>query len=457
MRRSALLLLSMVVLASAGCRGCQSQQSAEEDKKQSEEELKKLAEEEKKKEDLEIGPLLPLLGQELSEDESADLKPGILVKPGHWTPTVQKMQANYNDFVGHTSTMLVDDRKQPTTLQHTRFTFQSTRPVVLAKGREKIVEGQLFVPEDAAGAYVRSRLINRDSGAEVHQTDPRLVKMPYYQYQIVVLAKEVSRYGFLKVTDTVRAEWEEEYDESSQFHYRVVLADATERIALSPSLFSWTSIAYLVWDEVDATQLSAEQQQALLDWLHWGGRLIINGPDSLDTLRGSFLNEFLPAESEGVRNFSAVDLRGWSDYWGNRTGGERLPPLAPDRPLSGVKLTPREGAREVAGGAGLFYERNVGQGSIVVSALQLAQRELINWPGYDSFFNAALLGRPDAVFPRALMAGCASIGPNCRGAGSMHISSRACDCSPAMQAPRPIFAKVQPTNTTPFRRAVRVS
>lgn len=405
MRRSALLLLSLLVLTTAGCRGCQSQPSADEDGQKTEEELKKLAEEKKKKKDLEIGPLLPLLGQELSEDESADLQPKIVVKPGHWTPTVQKMQANYDDFVGHASTMLVDDNKQPTTLRDTRFTFQSTRPVVLAKGREKMVEGQLFVPEHDAGEFVRSRLINRNSGAQVHQADPSLVKIPSYQYLLVVLAKEPSRYGFLKVTDTVRAEWEEEYDEASQIHYRVVLADATDRIILSPNLFSWTSIAYLVWDEVDATQLSPEQQQAFVDWLHWGGRLIINGPDSLDTLRGSFLDEYLPAEGAGVRNISADDLRGWSNYWSKRTNGKPLPPFAPDRPLSGVKLAPREDAREVAGGGGLFYERNVGRGSIVVSAMQLTQRELVNWPGYDSFLNAALLGRPRRRFSEGAYGG----------------------------------------------------
>ncbi len=449
MRRSAMLLLGMLVLTTAGCRGCQSTPS-DEDGQKSEEELKKLADEKKKKKDLDIGPLLPLFGHDLSEDESADLNPGILVKPGHWTPTVQKMQANYDDFVGHASTALVDDHKQLAALRHTRFTYQSTRPVVLAKGREKMVEGQLYVPEDAASSHIRSRLVNRDSGAEVLQVDPRLVKMPSYQYLLVVLAKEVSRYGFLKVTDTVRAEWEEEDDESSQFHYRVVLVDATERIALSPSLFSWTSIAYLVWDEVDATQLSPEQQQALVDWLHWGGRLIVNGPDSLDTLRGSFLDEFLPAESAGVRNISADDLSGWSDYWGNRTLGKRLPPLVPDRPLSGVKLAPREDAREVAGGGGLFYERNVGRGSIVVSALQLSQRELINWPGYDGFLNGALLGRLRRQFSEGAYSGLC--------VGWFQLPERRLDAHLttglrlfARDAGAPAnIRKVQTPNTTPF-------
>ena len=36
----------------------------------------------------------------------------------------------------------------------------------------------------------------------------------------------------------------------------------------------------------------------MLDWLHWGGQLIISGPESLEALRDSFLADYLPAESE---------------------------------------------------------------------------------------------------------------------------------------------------------------
>ena len=34
----------------------------------------------------------------------------------------------------------------------------------------------------------------------------------------------------------------------------------------------------------------------LVDWLHWGGQIIISGPKSLDLLRGkTFLGPYLPA------------------------------------------------------------------------------------------------------------------------------------------------------------------
>ena len=45
--------------------------------------------------------------------------------------------------------------------------------------------------------------------------------------------------------------------------------------------------------------LSLSQQQALLDWIHWGGQLIISGGagQSYSLLRESFLGPYLPADA----------------------------------------------------------------------------------------------------------------------------------------------------------------
>ena len=403
-RRALVIPLAVLTLATAGCGGCDSQptgqnQTAEE---KAEEAKKKLAEKEKK-DPREIKPLLPLLGQEPppateGERPTDNAGPGLLIKPGHWTTTVQEMKSNYDDFVGNASTTLVDSQQRPAALAHTNFTFQSTRPVALAKGRAKRVEGELFVPEESKGVQVRATLRNRNTGSLESIGQPVLQKMPSYQYFIVVLSEEISKYGFLKVTDAVRMQWEEEFDAASQPHYRVVLADATKRLPLPGNTLTWSSVAHLIWDEVDPTKMSPEQQAALVDWVHWGGRLIINGPDSLDALRGSFLDEYLPAENGGSRALTAAELSEWSAYWSRRDRGKRPPQLKPTKPWSGIQLKPRAGASELAGGAELFFERNVGRGTMVVSAIQLAERDLINWPGYDSFLNAGLLRRPRRAF-----------------------------------------------------------
>ena len=411
LRRALAIPLAICVLATAGCGGCDSQQStqqlSEEEKAERE---KKLAEKKEKKEKLEIKPLLPLIGQEPPPESDDQLPadstgPGLLVKPGHWTTTVQEMKANYEDFVGQSSTTLVDSRQRPAPLQHTNFTFQSTRPVALAKGRMKRVEGELFIPEQSAGIQVRASLADRNTGSQLPVGQPLLRKMPSYQYFIVVVSKEISKYGFLKVTDAVRMPWEEEFDTVSQPHYRIVLVDANKSIPLPGNTLTWSSVSHLFWDEVDPTRLSPEQRSALVDWLHWGGRLIINGPDSLDALRGSFLADFLPADSSGPRSLTTAELSNWSAYWSNRQRGKSTPDITIAKPWSGISLQPRAGAKVLPGDAQLFYELRVGKGTVVLSAFQLAERDLINWPGYDSFLNAALLRRPRRVYAEGTYGG----------------------------------------------------
>ena len=391
-RQCCWVLLGLAVLTTAGCKGCTST-----DPEDAKDEAKEAAEK-KKKPSIELSQLLPIFGQELSQDQAAEPAPKILVKPGHWMPTVQRMVANYDDLVLNRSSTLVDDTQQPVRIPQTQFTYEITRPVALAKGKAKQIAGEVFVPEQSQATRLHTEFSNQSSGFVELKVDPKLVRMPSYQYFVLVLAAEPDRYAFLKVIDTVRGEWEEEYDASWEPYYRVSLADAAGDLPLPASLLNWTTVAAVVWDEVDPTKLTEDQQSALVDWLHWGGRLIVNGPDSLDTLRGSFLDEYLPVDAKGPASFAAGDVGNWSRYWGRRDQGQAIAPLEPVRPVSGVELAPRKNAREMAGGDELFYECNVGRGTIVVSAVQLSQRDFVNWPGYDGFINAALLGRPRRSF-----------------------------------------------------------
>ena len=386
------VIQSSVLLAGFQGAVAQTQQEASPEKA-----AQQQAAEEQRKPPLEIGPLRPRFGEE-SVDPAADEGPTLALKPGHWTATFQPMQANFNDFIGSFSAELVDDNRQPVALEHSRFGLRVTRDVTLVKGQERDIEGELFWPQRTEATRLRALLEDRAAGAEVFLSQPKIERIPAYQYNIVVLAKEPERYAFLKVTNTVRAPWEEEFAESSRAHYQVALAKVGAKIPLPENPFTWTSVAYIVWDEVDPTRFSVAQQQALLDWLHWGGRLIVNGPDSLAALKGSFLGPFLPAEDGGPREFTTEDLVPLSAYWGRRASGTAMPPLRPSKPLSGIQLRPRKDSRELAGGAELFFSRNVGRGAITVSALQLSERDLINWPGFDGFLNGGLLQRPRRIF-----------------------------------------------------------
>lgn len=402
LRSTLILLAGMGVACTSGCGGGDKQPNASQNgskdsaKDKADEAKKKTKDKKKKKPEFEIGQLAPRLSPVVSDAETDS--PRRLVKPGHWTSTVQPLKANYEDFVGRAEAKLVDTNNVPLVLTDTPFTLSFTRPVVLAKGRQKFVEGELLIPADVGNVLVHSAVYRRDSYSPIRAKPVSLIRMPSFQYFLLVLAKEPGRYGFLKVADAVRSPWEDEDGTPADRHYQVLLSGATKQLPLSANALTWTSLAYLVWDEVDPTRLSPGQQQALIDWLHWGGRLIVNGPDSLDTLKGSFLDKYLPAEGDGSHNVTAATLRPWNAYWSRRAEGRTVEPLSPTTPWSAVRLKPRDGAVELLGTAQLFYERSVGHGSILVSGVQLSQRDLVNWPGFDSFLNAVILRRPSRRF-----------------------------------------------------------
>jgi hypothetical protein len=395
-----LLLFGAFGIAISG--GCKAQTPAQKAaaKKQADakaaEEAKKKAEEEKKKKRFDNGRLTPMLSEGLvSTEEGGSLR---LAKPGHWTTTVQAMKANHEDFDGRITLAAVDSKNRPLPLPHTSFEMISSRPAVLAKGRPKRVENELLVPPEATKLQVTSELVDRASGAVAEQSTADLwTLMPSHQYFMLVLAKEPTRYAYLKVTDSIRAPYEDDGGTGPP-HYRVVLADGNKALPLPPNVLTWTSVAYVIWDEVNMDRMDPAQQQALVDWIHWGGRLIINGPDSLDSLRTSFLAKYLPADGGERRTFDAEQLKGLSDYWSVRKTGKPTKPLAVTKPWSGIELKPRSGAVALPNAENLFCEISVGAGSVVASAVQLAERDLVNWPGFDGFLNGALLRRPARMF-----------------------------------------------------------
>jgi hypothetical protein len=370
---------------------------AQEDAANSTDKQAEAQEKKKPKPPLEIGRVIARFGDPTNESHG-DEGPQLVLKPGHWTSATQSMQSNFKDLLGEFSADVLDDSRQPVALPHTEFGLQVSRSVTLPKGEEREIDVELFVPQQTTGTRLAAKLIDRGSGGTVFEFAPKLASQPAYQYHLLVLATEPAKYAFLKVTNTVRAPWEEEFEESSQAHYLVTLAKAGKQVPIPENSLAWTSVAYVVWDGVDPTSFTLAQQMALLDWLHWGGRLIINGPDSLAMLEGSFLEPFLPAEDAGPRKITVDELSDWSDYWRTREGGEEIAAIQVNQPFSGIELNPREGATQLPGAAGLFYSKNVGRGVMVVSAIQLNERDFLNWSGFDGFLNAGLLGRPRRLF-----------------------------------------------------------
>ena len=84
-------------------------------------------------------------------------------------------------------------------------------------------------------------------------------------------------------------------------YYRLVLPMEPDKPALSSHPLTWTTISHAIWDGYAPDDLSVSQQQAMLDWLHWGGQLIVSGGagQSFSVLRESFLGPYLPGDATG--------------------------------------------------------------------------------------------------------------------------------------------------------------
>lgn len=383
------VLVAAALAGLPGCSGCRRDSDAEARKK---------AEQEAQKARRPDFELLRLLFRPHESDRPQDH-----LKPGHWTSATLEARANNFDFRGALVIELQDNTGQPLALDPLPSRLVTERPLVLPKGQTRSLELPLYLPPQSPQrpCQARVRLLDGPGGSTVFERIfPALEVMPEHQYFFVVLARDRDQYSYLATLDSVRAPSGHISDPAREAHYRLVLPKPKEPIALPAQALQWTSIAYLLWDDRQPEDLSADQQQALVDWLHWGGQLIVSGPETLDTLRDSFLWPYLPAEATGTWQLDAKALATLYEPPWSRDG--RAPNLA--QPWAGVMLAPRDGADAVLGSRAqpLLVEHRVGRGRVIVSAFRLHGRDFVNWPGCDGLFNACLMRRPGRQFSDVL-------------------------------------------------------
>ncbi|HEY2411879.1 MAG TPA: hypothetical protein VGI40_06540 [Pirellulaceae bacterium] len=423
-----LLLLSLLMLGllgMPGCGGCNwgGANSISSDEKKTDEET--LAELEKRKKKLEEKPkddFEPLAVRMLpSNDPSPSLKqPLILVKPGHWVAVSETAKTNNFDFAGELATYAeFTATNQPLEVEDTTSRLGSSCPAILAKGYSKHIEGMFYVPRRKAEAgriySLRSELRGVRTGrAETFNTivSPSLRD---YEHIIVVLASgsatPASYSHFDKLLSVKMPQVEATESETLRYYY--IFRPSVEKSAPLPGHpLAWTTIAYVFWDDLDPRVLTAQQQQSLLDWLHWGGQLIISGPNSLDKLRGSFLSPYLPGEATQSVKLAQADftelnkrfsLKHDEKQLARQSGppkGENLLTIAvsPERPMLGVEMQLHSAATTMEGTGGLVVERRVGAGRIAVTRFPLTDVRIKQWKNFDGFLNSVLLRRPGRIF-----------------------------------------------------------
>jgi hypothetical protein len=380
------LLLCLMLLCVSGCGGCRKTPDAEEvEKQQAEEKAKK-----KEKEKAPFEAKNPAAVMPSGKDFAGQCK------PGHWISQVwPEVKANRGDFQGelHTEITNLSDSKVP--LVGVPYVLTNERPVALAKEQPKSLESCIWIPPRQDARSVNLRLVAGSGGPTVLPDSLTLHRMPSYQYFFIVLSQKAGRYGYLdKSLDSIHLHPSSINADKGPKYYEVIALSATRRPSLPTNALCWTSIAYLLWDDFDPALWDVDQQRALIDWLHWGGQIIISGPEALEQLSSSFLRPYLPASVEKSRSFSAADLDELS-YWAGQFGR----PPKPLKPWPGAQLKKDPHADYLPETGDLVIERKVGRGRMVVSAFRLTGSELTGWdPGFDCFFNACLLRRPAREF-----------------------------------------------------------
>ena len=438
---TALLILLLVGAVSLpGCGGCQKETAAQkkkrvddEKKKEEDRKRKKKAEQPKPNFDPIISQILPNTvttnppakdkdkDKEAEKEKAKEEKQTTLeyayVKPGHFVTVMQTLKANNFDYPGMLRTYPTDANNNPLDVYKTNYRVSMFRPASLPKGQGKFIESTFFLPQrdnfTSQGRYnMRVELLSSRGGSMATQDSAMGTSMRDHEYFIVVLAANAEPYIGLKdpkMHSVVVSESEISRDGSLRF-YHVVLPKIERRVPLPSTSFAWTTIAYIIWDDLDPAILTQDQQNAMLDWIHWGGQLIISGPNSLDKLKGSFLAPYLPAESGQALKLDQTSFDELNTNWslpsiGNdkkkpMTAAERSIKFVGNKPMLGVELLKHPLGDFLEGTGKLVVERRVGGGRVAATAFPLTDIRIRLWPNFDGFLNGCLLRRPAREFHR---------------------------------------------------------
>lgn len=415
-------LLALSILCVAGCNGCRDDSAAVAEKKKELEERKK---KEKKKPDFEnrtpvlLPAIFPSVEKEKADDATEEDEQVLAAKRemlaleairlnrmklGHWATSYFQLIANNFNSQGELTAHNVNAGK-PVPVWNTDYFIETSRPVSLAKGEWKSLESSVYIPRrDIVKGQVNVDYLfnNSTTGLTIHGYTQPTSLMKAFQYHIVVLSNRSDSYKYLNSLDSVMIPDFDSGDGSIPLFYYIIPSRRDYPVPLARQALNWTTIAYVLWDDFGPDQLDAEQQTAMLDWIHHGGQLILSGPDCLDKLQNSFLSEYLPAQFDSTYNLTNQDFEQINEYWSvpvtKNPSEKRTIHISETAPLVGVKFKPAADSQFIDNTGEMAIEKRVGRGRIVVTAFSLDDQAVRRWRSFNSFFNGCLFRRPARRF-----------------------------------------------------------
>ncbi len=366
------------------------------------------------------------------------------VKADHWSSVTFELRSNLDDYKG-----LIETESVP--LGDSARSIVYRREAFLSKAKTAALALQaLFpapIPKQFYAALGRERAIAPDANFSA------LLK-PLYEHQmlILVLARDPNAYAVwnkMSATIPISADRDPSILDNKRY-YRFVIPLDPKKPAISSNPLAWTTISHVVWDDAIADSLSIDQQRALVDWIHWGGQLIVAGGATpwFATLKETALGPYSPADVSGsnrmmgrsdwdslakeyrpLRNVESVfyveedhastpspliDVPVRYDPFGLLIPDpryKRAVPINPDakRPVFLNGLVPKSNVDSRVFRLNdenktiVAVERRVGRGRILMLAFNPNDPAILGWPGIDTFTRRVLLRRPEEVVDHKLV------------------------------------------------------
>ena len=428
LRASAATVLVLSLVSITGCTGCQSKE--EKDKQAEKEKLakqKKEKEKKKRKPDFESMAPVALPGilndpikmkrresllrndpqqKEIDKLRSLSARKNY-AKPGHWQDIRFQANANHYDIEGelYSGAIASGAANRFLAVEGTKYTPVTERLAALPKGKWKTFDSSLFIPlreESFSTTGIRCGF-NRSNGSATNFLNfNSLRSMAPDQHHLVLLTDRQDVYKYLEIAPSIKMPGSDANARPNRPSYVIIATDPQFPIPLPRHALYWSTIAYLIWDDLDPDRLDLDQQTAMIDWLHFGGQLILSGPDCVQRLEKSFLADYLPARADKAVNLTSDDLTTLNAKWSlpekNAKGKKRELQIFKQTPLLGVNFQIHEDAQFIEGSGDLLVERQLGRGRIVATSFSLSAPAVRSWRSFDSFLNNVLLRRPARTF-----------------------------------------------------------
>ncbi|TWU48372.1 hypothetical protein [Rubripirellula reticaptiva] len=331
---------------------------------------------------------------------------GRAIKPGHWISASVSIKSNLDDSRGElvctANAQGIDFSTGDSMEGRNRFTaVPSSRPIVLPKGQLRRFDYRLLTPVTGGNAKKTYSLSGKfvPSGRAVPVNVPTMpfIAMQPEEYFFVVLTNRPERFAKLR-----KADWIKPYRDEFDFpiagaNYRVITASTKDLLPIADTMLDWTNTAVLVWDNVTDDVLTPDQRTAIADWIRFGGKLIVNGPDASDALGRSAFRDVLAFQPSGNIELDPQAgeslLKGWQVKT-DRSTSKQIEILKSQSGRVAVDGPLAVGATLLENSGGLIAKRQVGRGSVTQTRFDVTSDWVVDWESFDSFFNNAILDRP---------------------------------------------------------------